>query len=292
MNKKRNFIFTDLACEAYSEQKSNCHGAAYTEYDFHGIRISELKISEKEAEKLLGRAKGTYITVQTGRLWEADNEGREAAVRVIAENLNDLMHTSSKNIESVLICGLGNRMVTPDAIGPEVVDRVAVTRHIREEAPEVYRTESPYDISAIAAGVVGQTGMETAELIKGVVGTVKPDLVIAVDALAARSKERLATTVQLTDTGIRPGSGIGQKRRELSRATLGVPVIAIGVPMIISGATLAYDLLREGGVDPHSVGLRAMEEAEPLFVTLNESDLVVGTMAGVVAAAIDRTLLS
>jgi spore protease len=292
MNKKRNFIFTYLACEAYSEQKSNCHGAAYTEYDFHGIRISELKISEKEAEKLLGRAKGTYITVQTGRLWEADNEGREAAVRVIAENLNDLMHTSSKNIESVLICGLGNRMVTPDAIGPEVVDRVAVTRHIREEAPELYRTESPYDISAIAAGVVGQTGMETAELIKGVVGTVKPDLVIAIDALAARSKERLATTVQLTDTGIRPGSGIGQKRRELSRATLGVPVIAIGVPMIISGATLAYDLLREGGVDPHSVGLRAMEEAEPLFVTLNESDLVVGTMAGVVAAAIDRTLLS
>jgi len=292
MKEKRDFIFTDLACEAYSEQKGGCSGAAYTEYDFHGMRISELRISEKEAEKLLGRARGTYITVQTGRLWEADTEAREAAVRVIAENLNDLMHTASKHIESVLICGIGNRMVTPDAIGPEVVDRVAVTRHIREEVPELYRTESPYDISAIAAGVVGQTGMETAELIKGVVSTVKPDLIIAIDALAARSKERLATTVQLTDTGIRPGSGIGQKRRELSRATLGVPVIAIGVPTVISGATLAYDLLTEGGIDPRSVDLRSAEAAAPLFVTLNESDLVVGTMAGVVASAIDRTLLS
>lgn len=292
MNKKREFIFTDLATEAYLEHSTECSGAAYTEYDLHGMHISELKITEKSAEKLLGRARGSYITIETGRLWEADEETKAAAIKVISDNLNDLMHSARKRIEGVLICGLGNRMITPDAIGPIAVDRVTVTRHIREESPELCASLSPYDISAIAAGVVGQTGMETAELLKGAVNTVKPDIVIAIDALAARGRDRLATTVQLTDTGIRPGSGIGQKRRELSEATLGVPVIAMGVPMVISGATLAYDLLAEGGVQPEGAALRAIESAAPFFLSLNESDLVAGTMGAVVAAAIDRTLLA
>ncbi len=291
MNEGRKFIFTDLACEAYSESGAGAHGTCFTEYDLNGMHIIELKITDKSAEKLLGKAKGSYITIQTGRLWELGEEARENAVKVISDNLNDLMHTAKKRIESVLICGLGNRMVTPDAVGPLVVDRVTVTRHIREESPDVYAALSAYDISAIATGVVGQTGMETAELVKGAVNTVKPDIVLAIDALAARGKDRLATTVQLTDTGIRPGSGIGQKRRELSEATLGVPVIAIGVPMVISGATLAYDVLTEGGVEPGGATMRAIESAAPFFLSMNESDLVAGTMAAVVADAIDRTLL-
>lgn len=291
MDKKRNFIFTDLACEAYSEHQSAAHGVVNTDYDLCGIVINELQITDREAEKLLGKAKGSYVTVQVGRLWEADEEGRETAVKVISDLLGEMIHSAKRRIESVLICGLGNRMVTPDAIGPLAVDRVTVTRHIREESPDLYASLSPYDISAITPGVVGQTGMETAELVKSAVSTVKPDIVIAIDALAARSTERLATTVQLTDTGIRPGSGIGQKRRELSKETLGVPVIAIGVPTVISGATLAYDLMTEKGAVPSGTALRIVEDAAPFFLSLNESDLIAGTMAGIVAQAIDRTLL-
>ncbi|MBQ8696733.1 MAG: GPR endopeptidase [Clostridia bacterium] len=291
MNEKREFIFTDLACEAYSEHSADCSGVSSTEYELCGMVINELKITDKSAERLLGKARGTYVTIQTGKLWELGEEAREAAVKVISDTLNDLMHSVGRRIEGVLVCGLGNRMVTPDAVGPITVDAVTVTRHIREESPDLYASLSPYDVSAVTPGVVGQTGMETAELVKGAVSTVKPDIVIVIDALAARSRERLATTVQLTDTGIRPGSGIGQKRRELSRETLGVPVIAIGVPTVISGATLAYDLLLEGGAPPSGPTLRAIEDASPFFLSLNESDLVVGTLAGVVASAINRTLL-
>ncbi len=291
MNRNLGYIFTDLACEDY-ERAGTQHapGVSYSEYDAHGVHVTDLRVTDKQGERLLGKPVGSYITVDTGRLWESDGQTAQDAARVISDNLNDLMHSACKKIESVLICGLGNRAVTPDAIGPLCVDRVTVTRHIKEENPALYSELGAYDVSAIAAGVVGQTGVETAELIRGVTETVGPSMIIAVDALAARSASRLATTVQMTDTGIRPGSGIGQKRREISKKTMGVPVIAIGVPTVISGATLAYDTLQEAGAEPEGKLLKALERGRSFFVSLNESDLVVDTMASLIARAIDRTL--
>lgn len=293
MERNTGFIFTDLACEA-APVTSAVHekGISYTEYDSHGMHITDLRVTDRHGENLLGKPMGSYITIDTGKLWEGDEQTAHEAVKLISDTLNELMHSACKKIESVLICGLGNRLVTPDAIGPMCVDRVTVTRHIKEENPALHAALGAYDVSALAAGVVGQTGIETAELVRGTVSTVRPSLIIAIDALAARSADRLATTVQLTDTGIRPGSGIGQKRKELSRDTMGVPVIAIGVPTVISGATLAADTLEQAGIEPSGKLASALERGKGFFVSLNESDLVVSTMASVVAAAIDRTLIA
>lgn len=285
------YIYTDLASEVYEQQSTALSGVSYTDYESHGMHITDLRVTDAQGERALGRPIGSYITIDCGRLWEADEQTVAQATDLIADNLNDLMHSSCKKLESVLVCGLGNRMITPDAIGPLVVDSVTVTRHIREEDPALHAALGAYDVSALAAGVVGQTGVETAELLRGVVRTVRPSLIIAVDALAARRTNRLATTVQMSDTGIRPGSGIGQKRREISRDTMGVPVIALGVPTVISCATMVADALEDAGTKPEGKLAQAIEEGRGLFVSFNESDLIVRTMADVIARAIDRTLI-
>ena len=292
MKENNRYIYTDLACEDYERTDTvNASGVSYNEYDADGMKIADLRVTSRDGEKALGKPIGSYITIDTGRLWEQEYDASLQAIKLISANLNDLMHSACKKIESVLVCGLGNRIITPDAIGPLTIDGVTVTRHIKEEDPTLYSQMSAYDISAVNAGVVGQTGVETAEIISGVVKTVKPSVIIAVDALAARSATRLATTVQMTDTGVRPGSGIGQKRRELSRQTMGVPVIAIGVPTVASSATLVYDALEEAGAKANQKLTEILENGRNFFVSLNESDIVVNKMAHVISEAINRTLL-
>ncbi|MCI8332479.1 MAG: GPR endopeptidase [Clostridiales bacterium] len=293
MNRTASYIYTDLACEAYERTDSViANGVSYNEYDADGLKITDLRITSQDGEKALGKPIGSYITIDTGRLWEQEYDVSLHAIKLIAANLNDLMHSVCKTIDSVLVCGLGNRNVTPDAIGPLTIDGVTVTRHIKEEDPALYNQMGAYDISAINAGVVGQTGVETAEIIGSVVKTVKPSLIIAVDALAARNASRLATTVQMTDTGVRPGSGIGQKRREISKETMNVPVIAIGVPTVVSSATLVYDALDEAGAKVSPKLTEILDNGKNFFVSLNESDVVVNKMAHVIAEAINHTLLA
>ena len=293
MNRNASYIYTDLACEDYERTgAANAAGVSYNEYDADGMKITDLRITNAQGEKSIGKPVGSYIPIDTGRLWETDEENASHASNLISDNLNDLMHSACKKIDSVLVCGLGNRAITPDAIGPLTIDEVTVTRHIKEEDPTLYSHLGAYDISAVNAGVVGQTGVETAEIIRGVVQTVKPSLIIVVDALAARSASRLATTVQMTDTGIRPGSGIGQKRREISKKTMGVPVIAIGVPTVASSATLVYDALESAGVTADRKLTEVLENGRNFFVSLNESDIVVNKMAHVISEAINRTLLA
>lgn len=293
MNRTASYIYTDLACEAYERTDSvNASGVSYNEYDADGIKITDLRITNSEGEKALGKPVGSYITIDTGRLWEQEYEASLHAIKLIAANLNDLMHSACKKIDSVLVCGLGNRNITPDAIGPLTIDGVTVTRHIKEEDPALYNQMGAYDIAAVNAGVVGQTGVETAEIIGSVVKTVKPSLIIAVDALAARNASRLATTIQMTDTGVRPGSGIGQKRREISRQTMNVPVIAIGVPTVVSSSTLVYDALDEASAKVSPKLTEILENGKNFFVSLNESDVVVNKMAHVIAEAINHTLLA
>jgi len=189
---------------------------------------------------------GNYITIEVPRLRDNDQDLNEEVCRTVAKELNKVISAGGKvslgEKDTVLVVGLGNWNVTPDALGPKVISRLMVTRHLLEYVPEQV-DEGVRPVCAIAPGVLGITGIETGEIIKGVVEKVKPKLVIAIDALASRKMERVSTTIQIADTGISPGSGIGNKRMGLCIQTLGVPVIAIGVPTVVDASTICNDII-------------------------------------------------
>ena len=194
---------------------------------------------------------------------------------------------------SVCVVGLGNRELTADALGPLVASRLTATRHLRREEDELYRSLKCCLLSSVTPGVLGQTGIETLELLRGTVGSVSPDLVIAVDALAARSGDRLASTVQISDTGICPGSGVGNHRAELSKKTLGVPVISLGIPTVIYSSTLVWDALREAGIEEAGESLhRILENRRSFFVTPKDCDCIVEAGARILSRAIALSFTS
>lgn len=204
------------------------------------VSITRVHINTPEAEQKLGKPVGSYITMDIPMIREKSRDLYEKSCRMLARELKRLIHLE-KN-ETVLVVGLGNWNVTADSLGPKVAQYVLVTRHIYEYLPkEVDETERP--VCAISPGVLGITGIETGHIIKGIVDNVKPSLVIAVDALASRSMNRVNASIQLANTGIAPGSGVGNKRAALTRESLGVPVIAIGVPTVVDAATMASDVL-------------------------------------------------
>lgn len=237
-------IRTDLASEAYEmlmEAAQELSGVSSEEEEREGMKITRVEIHSEEAQEKMGKPCGNYVTVEIPNAGASDREEYEAACRILSDEIKKL--TGLREGASVLVVGLGNWNVTPDALGPEVVSQLMVTRHLLEYVPE-HVEEGIRPVCAISPGVLGITGMETGEIIRGVTEKIRPDLVIAVDALAARSMERIHRTVQLCDTGIAPGAGVGNKRKELSRDTLGVPVIAIGVPTVIDAATIAADAMQ------------------------------------------------
>ena len=205
------------------------------------IRITTVKIETENGARTMGKPAGTYITIEAPAMAVDDEEFHSEISEEIAEFLQQMI---PDNVcpQNILVVGLGNRQVTPDALGPYVVDNLMVTRHIILEYGK-YAMENSDCVSAIVPGVMGQTGMESLELIRGVVSETKPDIVIVIDALAARSAKRLNRTIQIADTGIHPGSGVGNHRNTISRETLGVPVIALGVPTVIDAATIVNDAL-------------------------------------------------
>ena len=210
------------------------------------IRITRVKIETENGAKAMGKPAGVYLTLEAPNLAVPDEDYHREISEKLADHMEELLHENhltGRDI-SVLVVGLGNRQVTPDALGPYVVDYLCVTRHIvREYGKYAMGMERAQLVSAIVPGVMGQTGMETLEIVKGVVTETKPDLVIAVDALAARNSRRLNRTIQIADTGIHPGSGVGNHRNGLTRETLGVPVIGIGVPTVVDAATIVSDTM-------------------------------------------------
>ena len=220
------------------------------------IKITTVKIETENGAKAMGKPVGTYITVEAPNMAVPDEEyHREVSVELM-KFLSRLMKEEKKDC-SVLVVGLGNRKVTPDALGPYVVDNLNITRHIVREYGKYAMGEDEVDlVSAIAPGVMGQTGMETVEIIRGVVNETKPDVIIAIDALAARSSKRLNRTIQIADTGINPGSGVGNHRNAITEETVGVPVLAIGVPTVVDAATIVNDTMENF--------LAALEESETL----------------------------
>lgn len=206
------------------------------------IKVTDVRITDEKGEKAIGKPVGQYITVEASDLPDGDDDYHRAVTEVLMKQLRKLL----PDIENkrVLVAGIGNRDITPDALGPLVAEHLFITRHLFEKYgknSEIVRGMG--NVSAVIPGVMAQTGMETAEILHGLVSEIQPDVLVAIDALAARSIRRLVTTIQLTDTGIHPGAGIGNRRYQLTREVLGIPVIAIGMPTVIDAATIVADTM-------------------------------------------------
>ena len=206
------------------------------------INISRVKVTNENGKNAIGKPIGNYITIDFKSLKIAGNDEIQAASEVLTKELKELLQKHVEPQDPILVVGLGNIYVTPDALGPKVINEVDVTRHLLEYMPEVM-DKNTREVSAISPGVLGTTGIETVEILKGIVDNVKPKLLIVIDALASRSIERISSSVQLADTGIVPGAGVGNARKELTQESLGIPVIALGIPTVVEAATIAADSL-------------------------------------------------
>ena len=258
---------TDLALESAENvdiSRELPDGISVSEKKTSAFLVTEVGVSTKEASEKIEKPIGRYVTLETGDRLDMRPENFEQCAYDLAEEITRL----KGDAERILVVGLGNEDITPDSLGPRVCAHIFATRHIRENAPEIY-SDDLGEVSAIAPGVMGQTGIEASELIRSVCGAIKPSLVLAVDALACSEISHLGRTIQLTDTGISPGSGVLNSRRELSQATLGVPCIAIGVPTIA-------DLGQADG--------------EPLMVTPRSVDKLISCSAQLISAAINLSV--
>ena len=260
---------TDLAVEERENLGSGeLEGVAARAYDSRGFRVERVEVLNDEGAKKLCKPTGKYLTISARSLIERKPEAFTNGVETLAELIRELLPFPG---ELTLIAGLGNAVMTPDAVGPLTVENVLATRHLKQSMPDDFAGLSP--VCAFTPGVLGSTGIESAELLKSVCGYVKPAQVIAVDALAAASLERLCTTVQLTDAGIVPGSGVGNNRAAVSRETLQVPVLALGVPTVVDAAAFSDD-----------------EAAKGMFVTPRDIDASVRTMSKLLGYAINIAL--
>lgn len=239
-------IRTDLALEAQeifvqcSEEKAEKIDGVDSDVEKIGsITKTKIRIINENGERALGKPKGTYITIEAPEI-KYDTEVYEKVCMLLADEIRE-MAKPDKNTKT-LVAGLGNRNITPDALGPEVISHLMVTNHMKEKMAD-FLSDDITSVSAISPGVLGTTGIETSKIIKGIISEIKPDLVIAVDALASRSIDRISTTVQVSDCGINPGSGVNNKREGLNEETLGVKVISIGVPTVVDAATIASDCI-------------------------------------------------
>lgn len=239
-------VRTDLAIEAKEmyvrdqEEKEEIKGVLSKDYTIEGIRVSQIEIT-KDGEKTVHKKSGNYVTIFADGVKKQDTVRQAKAINVLANKLRELLESNGVKKDSKgLVVGLGNWNVTPDALGPQTVEKVLVTNHLFELHYETV-ADGYRPVAALSPGVMGVTGMETSDIVLSVIERFKPAFVIVVDALASRSIERINETIQLTDTGIHPGSGVGNKRKEVSKTTLGVPVIAIGVPTVVDAVTIASD---------------------------------------------------
>ncbi len=204
------------------------------------LKIERVLITNENGEKAVGKPRGTYVTIDIKNLKIARDEEIQKAADILTSELSKILDKHVTRKEEMLVVGLGNVYVTPDSLGPKVINEIDVTRHIIKYMPQ-YIDENTRNVCAIAPGVLGTTGMETLEILKGIVENVKPKVVIVIDSLASRSIERISSSLQISDTGIVPGAGVGNARAELSKETLGIPVIALGIPTVVELATLVSD---------------------------------------------------
>ena len=263
---------TDLALERRDiYQKANklnqIDGVESTEEEINdNIKVSRVKITNSKGEEALGKPIGTYGTIDVKKLKMAGEEEIQKTSEVLTDELKKIVEMHVNNQEDILIVGLGNIYVTPDALGPKVINEIDVTRHIIKYLPQ-YVDEGTRPVSAISPGVLGTTGIETVEILKGIVENIHPKLLIVIDALASRSIERISSTIQISDTGIVPGAGVGNTREEISENSLGIPVVSIGIPTVVEHATLVSD-----GIDIFIDRLQEKAESNEYLNKLQQND--------------------
>ena len=279
---------TYLALERHESVKDeDLKGIKLEKREKQGIKISHITVLDEEGEKALGKKRGRYITAEIPGL-ERSADMLEEWSGILAQEIRSLL-TSTEG--TVLVAGLGNRDITPDALGPECISLLLATRHIKTELCENVHLSSLRSVAGIEPGVLGNTGIETAEILKGIAEQINPSAVIVIDALAARSLERLGNTVQMCDTGVSPGSGVGNKRMKIDSDFLGVPVIAVGVPTVVDGITVALDVIEACGVnlseEKNNIILKSEKE---MMVTPKEIDLMIKRAAKLISLAVNRAL--
>lgn len=276
---------TDLAVEAIENHKTAAALPHVRQSDrtLEGFAVHEVRILSEEAAREIGKPQGRYLTLELDALIRREEDAFPRACKALSTLLRELL--PHPNDGPVLIAGLGNRMITPDAIGPQTADHVIATRHLVAQSPAIFADWRP--VSALAPGVLGQTGVETGEVICGVLDRVRPAAVIAVDALAAGRLSRLLRTVQLADTGITPGAGVGNARAALNGETLGVPVIAVGVPTVVDGATLAHEISSQLG----QPACEALDDlSQPVMITTRDIDREVADISRMIGYAVNMAL--
>jgi len=298
-------IRTDLAIEAHEmcskkkAEEENVEGVCVTNHDKDGISVTVIEIKNKKGEKELGKAKGKYVTIEAPKIKFSDDALFDTC-QIIGEQIKSLYPITEDT--KTLVVGLGNDMITPDALGPKVVSQLMVTNHIKTYMQELL-DETFGTVCAIVPGVLGTTGIETTDIIKGVCDKINPELVICVDALATRSVNRISTTIQISDTGISPGSGVENKREKIDEKSIGAKVISIGVPTVVDAATIASDsidaILENNdelaqmceGIKRRDIIKKALSGSEKnMMVTPKDIDLVVRRAAKVVAEGINLAL--
>lgn len=309
-------IRTDLALETREmlheagASQDEISGVSVETEEKDGITVTWVRILNEAGVSAMGRPVGNYITIESEAMKENDPEAHETIIQIMAQKLGQL-HKLHKDA-AVLAAGLGNWQVTPDALGPKVIEKLMVTRHMKELMSEDLQGQMR-TVSAIAPGVMGLTGIETGEIIKGVAEKIAPDLIVAIDALAARRTNRINATIQMTDTGINPGAGLGNRRMGLNQDTMGVPVIAIGVPTVVDAATLVNDTMNHmlaemaKEADKGSAFYQMLHDLEDdekygliknvldpytgnMFVTPKEVDAVIHRLANIIANAVNIAL--
>lgn len=250
--------------------------------DGENSSVTEIRVTSDEGAEAIGKPVGRYITVEIPS-FSSDGELLDGRLDSLVEELSELVPKEG----TVLVAGLGNRTLTADALGPECAEKIFATRHIGKELAASLGLEELRPVAAVSPGVLGKTGIEAMEVIGGVAERIKPSCIIAVDALAAMDLKRLGSTVQLSDTGISPGSGIGNKRREISEKTLGIPVIAVGVPTVISAYTVARNILDD---IEQNVDISKAEKYAEFIVASREADLIIQRASRLISLAINIAL--
>ena len=284
-------IRTDLALEAremidekrskrMDERDALPDGMQVTTRETEYILITDIEIETDEASKVIGKKKGRYITLELKNPLLDTNELQENTCKSLAEEIKQFLTLLGISEPKIMVAGLGNRNITADSLGPKVTDKIVVTRHVKN-MKDIDIDERLGNICAIAPGVMGITGIETGEIIKGMLKTVKPDILLVIDALASRKTSRVNATIQISDSGIVPGSGVGNHRMELSKEALGIPVLAIGVPTVVDAATLVKDIL--GTEEKPEI----KENYGNMIVTPKNIDIAIERMSDVISAGIN-----
>ena len=292
---------TDLADERVKvcEEEGKLQGISSENINIDdNIQVTKVKVLDENGKNKIGKEIGTYVTIEIKDIEVISKENIEKASNILAKQIDELI----KPYNSVLVVGLGNIDTTVDSIGPRVIKDLGITRHLKKYVPELVE-ENAKEISGIAPGVLGTTGIETQEILKGIVEKVAPDAIIAIDALISRDISRLFKTIQITDTGIVPGGGVGNTRKEISKNTMGIPVIAIGVPTLVEAATIVADSidlianqfeefkeLKESSKEDKYRLMRAVLEPSKynLAVTPKEVDDLVDNMKNIIAHGINE----